>query len=226
MTGMLASVNTLAEARLALSAQVDIIDLKEPKAGSLGALPAPLIKDIVDEINRRCLVSCTIGDLPMDAELIYTAVCNAAETGVDYVKIGFLPAAETAGVLAKLADLTECVSLIAVLFADNAPDFGIIDQLYQYRFDGVMLDTLDKRKGALTEVMPLPELGSFVHQVRSRRLLCGLAGSLRLQDIPLLLPLMPDYLGFRGALCDSSDRLNACDSQLVKQIRQAINTEA
>ncbi|MBM4207464.1 MAG: hypothetical protein FJ190_05405 [Gammaproteobacteria bacterium] len=226
MTGMLASVNTLAEARLVLDAQVDIIDLKEPMAGSLGALPAALIKDIVEDINGRCPISCTIGDLPMDAGLIYTAVCDMVETGVDYVKIGLWSSAETPGVLAKLADLTECVSLIAVLFADERVDFDMIDQLYRSGFDGVMLDTLDKRKGALTEIMPLPELGSFVHQVKSRRLLCGLAGSLRMQDIPLLLPLMPDYLGFRGALCEDGDRLNPCSRRLAGQIRQAINTGA
>ena len=39
MTRMLASVATLQEARLAAECGVDIIDLKNPAAGALGALP-------------------------------------------------------------------------------------------------------------------------------------------------------------------------------------------
>ena len=35
-------------------------------------------------------------------------------------------------------------------------------------------------------------------------LLTGLAGSLEAADVPRLLLLAPDYLGFRGALCDQS----------------------
>ena len=38
MTGMLASVNSVAESLLVLSAGVDIIDLKQPALGALGAL--------------------------------------------------------------------------------------------------------------------------------------------------------------------------------------------
>ncbi|MGZ8193906.1 MAG: (5-formylfuran-3-yl)methyl phosphate synthase, partial [Methylobacter sp.] len=38
MTGMLASVNSVAEALLVLGANVDIIDLKQPAFGALGAL--------------------------------------------------------------------------------------------------------------------------------------------------------------------------------------------
>ncbi|OYV19732.1 MAG: hypothetical protein CG441_670, partial [Methylococcaceae bacterium NSM2-1] len=54
MTGMLASVNSLAEALLALSADVDIIDLKQPALGALGALDIDTVKQIVAGIDGRC----------------------------------------------------------------------------------------------------------------------------------------------------------------------------
>ena len=47
MTGMLASVATLAEARLVEESGVDIIDLKNPAEGALGALPLAEVVRIV-----------------------------------------------------------------------------------------------------------------------------------------------------------------------------------
>ena len=124
MTGMLASVNSLDEVRLVLAENVDIIDLKEPRLGSLGALDISLANRIVTEINGRCPVSATIGDLPMQPELIYSAVTQMAKAGVDYVKVGFFLAENQAEVIDKLATLTSYVNLIAVLFADTKPDFN------------------------------------------------------------------------------------------------------
>ena len=46
MTGMLASVNTIDEALWVLNAGVDIIDLKEPANGALGALEPETITTI------------------------------------------------------------------------------------------------------------------------------------------------------------------------------------
>ncbi|CAG7856826.1 hypothetical protein MCAMS1_01461 [biofilm metagenome] len=222
MTGMLASVNSLEEARLVLAAQVDIIDLKEPGAGSLGALPTALITEIVADIDKRVLTSCTIGDLPMDAKQVYSATSAVAQTGVDYVKVGIFPGDGTDAVLEKLADLAQRFRLIAVLFADAQPDFGIIDWLHRIGFSGIMLDTLDKSNGALTEIMRLKELECFVINVKSRQLICGLAGSLRLDDVPQLLRLQPDYLGFRGALCEKNDRSGRINSLSVEQLKRAM----
>ena len=47
MTRMLASVATLQEARLAAECGVDIIDLKNPSTGALGALPTETVVEIV-----------------------------------------------------------------------------------------------------------------------------------------------------------------------------------
>ncbi len=106
MTGMLASVNSVTEALLVLNAQVDIIDLKQPERGALGALDTDLVKQIVAEIAGRCPVSATVGDLPMQPELVFNAVKAMANTGVDYVKIGFFPEGDSLATVKKLAKLT------------------------------------------------------------------------------------------------------------------------
>ena len=53
-------------------------------------------------------------------------------------------------------------------------------------------------------------------------MLCGLAGSLRLDDIPSLLPYQVDYLGFRGALCQAHDRVGQLNTASVLRIREAV----
>ena len=53
VTQLLVSVKNLAEAKIALAADVDIIDLKNPADGALGALSAEDIAQIVQFIAGR-----------------------------------------------------------------------------------------------------------------------------------------------------------------------------
>lgn len=222
MTGMLASVNSLEEARLVMAEDVDIIDLKEPALGSLGGLDVQQVSKIVNHINGERPVSATIGDLPMQPELMFNAVKEMAETGVNFIKIGFFASENQAQVIEKLAPLTSKINLIAVLFADTNPGFEFIDTLKTAGFKGIMLDTQDKTKGSLTEVMAKTEIERFVGHVKTTNMICGLAGSLKLEDIPMLLPYQPDYLGFRGALCDKHQRAGRLNAPSVQAIKKAI----
>ena len=219
---MLASVNSIEEALLVLDTAVDIIDLKQPALGALGALDVASVKGIVSAIDGRRPVSATIGDLPMQPELVFNAVQLMAETGVDYIKIGFFPGDDWPGTIKKLSVLTQNHALIAVLFADTRPDLSIMNLLKAAGFTGVMLDTMNKRQGSLTQIMDTIALAQFVAQAKGLQLLCGLAGSLRLADIPGLLPLNADYLGFRGALCQEHDRVGPLNEQAVFAVRQSM----
>lgn len=209
MNGMLASVRNWEEAQLALNAHVGIIDLKQPNSGALGALDIDTICDMVTKINFCCPVSATIGDLPMHADTIFDAVQATAKTGVDFVKIGFFPHGNWLPVIEKLRPLTTKYQLIAVLFADKKPDIHFINALKQNGFSGVMLDTMDKQRGSLTQVMSLEIIQTFVTLAKKHGLICGLAGSLRAEDIAVLLPLEANYLGFRGALCADHNRIHS-----------------
>lgn len=225
MTGMLASVNSVNEALLVLHAQVDIIDLKQPAAGALGALDIAVVREIVEHCRGLRPVSATIGDLPMQPDRIFNAVKTMAETGVDYIKIGFFPEGDSLDTVEKLAALTQQnLALIAVLFADQQPDLALVGVLKDAGFRGVMLDTMDKAKGSLTQVMSGAEIARFVGLAKKRQLICGLAGSLRLDDIARLLPYQPDYLGFRGALCERHNRVGSMAKTAVVQIKHAIDS--
>lgn len=219
MTGILASVNSLEETQLILNSAVDIIDLKQPNQGALGALPLNTVKQIVINVKNKKPVSATVGDLPMQADVVFNAVSAMANTGVDFIKIGLFPGGDWQSTLYKLSEISSLgYRLIAVLFADTHPDFSIINLLKESGFYGVMLDTMNKSNGSLIEVMPKSDIQQFVTAAKNAQLFCGLAGSLKQQDIPELLDLNADYLGFRGALCDEHDRTAQINKEAITSI--------
>ena len=222
MTSMLASVANLREARLAAAAGVDLIDLKNPAQGALGALKLAEIRAIRQALPKHPL-SATIGDLPLQPAPVARAADRVAGCGVDYVKIGLFPGGDLEATLTALRPLAARCRLIAVLMADYLIALPLLDLIAATGFHGVMLDTANKDRGALTRLRPLAFIGRFVEQAKALGLLTGLAGSLRLEDIDTLLPLAPDYLGFRGALCRGG-RDDALDPRRVAAIRAKIKS--
>lgn len=225
MTGMLASVSCLSEAQQVHALKVDIIDLKQPERGALGALDTSSIRQIVNMLGDTATISATVGDLPMQADIISEAVNQTAATGVDFVKIGFFPDGNWRDCLNTLQPISQRHKLIAVLFADCHPDLGNLAIFKSAGFFGVMLDTANKKNGSLTNLMSYQKLAKFIDDARRLNLLTGLAGSLRRQDIAQLLPMKADYLGFRGALCHQHNRISGLDLEKVKLIQRKIYQE-
>lgn len=227
MTAWLASITDAAEARRVLTAGAAIVDAKNPHAGALGALPHDTVRAIVVAMGGRVPVSATIGDFPeMNPAAVVAAVAAMATTGVDFVKIGLLPSPALADCLDALVPLARRHRLVAVLFADREPDFKLIERLAERDFTGVMLDTADKAGGGLLAHQPVARLAQFVAQAKGAGLLSGLAGSLKLADIPVLAPIGADYLGFRGALCRNHARTWALDPDALAALSEAMGREA
>jgi len=225
MTRMLASVTGVGEAEIAISGGADIIDLKDPKAGALGAVATETIRQTVASVAGRRATSAVCGDLPMVPDTIRVKAEEIAATGVDYVKIGFFPSAGAEACAKAVAQLAPRTKLIAVLFADLVPDFELLPVFAKHGFHGAMVDTAHKAKGRLLDHLPPERIPAFVNRARSLGLVIGLSGSLEAPDIPRLLPFAPDFLGFRGALCDQAQRTGPIDAEAVGQIRALIPEE-
>ena len=223
MTGMLASVTNLDEARLALEVGVDVVDLKDPARGALGALEASIAREIVTAFGGKVTLSATAGDVPaMDAGEVLAAARRTADLGVDFVKVGFFATPRDVECVRALTSLTSETRLIAVQFADIAPDLDLCERLVEVRFAGVMLDTARKEGQGLRGLLSQSQLSRFVRRAQALGLITGLAGKLRLADIAPLLDLQPDYLGFRGALCTQHQRSAGLDVQALRAVRVAI----
>ena len=223
MTGFLASVTSVDEALLAVEAGADVIDLKDPARGALGALDASLAREIVSAIGDKRTLSATAGDFPsMDPREVLAAAQRTANLGVDFVKIGFFGTPRDAACVRALAPLAAQRRLVAVQFADLAPDHDLCEQLAESQFAGVMLDTARKDGPGLRAFLSEALLSRFVRRAQGLGLIAGLAGKLRLADIGPLVELAPDYLGFRGALCAQHQRSAELDAGALRAVRLAI----
>ncbi len=225
VTGVLISVTNLQEAELALDAGVDILDMKNPAEGALGRLPLTEIAAIVAATGNRCVTSATIGDLPMQSDLLANAVQEVMATGVDIVKIGFFGSGQQLEVCAReIGRLAKAEGkLVAVLMADQQPAFSLVSVLKAVGFHGVMLDTANKQNGSLLDCLTVQDIESFCDVAHTQNLLTGLAGSLRETHIETLLDLKPDYLGFRGAACLNLNRKANLDSDRLRSIRNLLH---
>jgi uncharacterized protein (UPF0264 family) len=225
MSGFLASVRSAEEALIALAGGAHIVDVKEPSAGALGRVDGESLAAIVRTIGGTRPVSATIGDVALDPDTVVAAVRETAASGVEIVKIGLFDG-DLDGTLAALAPLTSAgLRLVAVVFADRAPDLAIlVPRCAAAGFAGIMLDTADKSAGPLTAHLSRDRLARFVAAARGHGLLSGLAGALRLADIPALATLGADYLGFRSALTHGG-RDGGIDLAAVEAVRRALERE-
>jgi (5-formylfuran-3-yl)methyl phosphate synthase len=216
VTQILVSVRSVDEALVASAAGVHFIDLKEPGQGALGGLPVPVIRDIVAALRRQpqhrpvtFKISATIGDLPMHRlDAISQQVHAVAACGVDYVKVGITREAEAAAVLAWLGGCG--LSIVPVLIADQGLDDAVLAQALSLPFAGLMLDTANKKAGSLFDVMSVDAVQHFITTTRQAGVMVGVAGALRIAQLPLLARLAPDFAGFRSAVC-AGDRSAALD---------------
>jgi dihydroneopterin aldolase len=225
MAFMLASVTGPEEADVAIRHGADIVDLKDV-GSAFGAVHPAVVRATVDAIARRRPVSAVSGEPEMDPHALVRAVAAIADAGADYVKIGLYPHPRRDDCIRALAPLARRVSLIGVTFADHGADEAIIRLMAQSGFAGAMIDTVRKTGGRLLDHMDIAALGRFVDRARACGLLAGLAGSLEAPDIPRLLLLAPDVLGFRRALCTDADRTAPISAAAVDIVRALIPADA
>lgn len=221
MTFMLASVTSAEEAEIAIRHGADIIDLKDVST-AFGAVPPALVKATVDTARQRRPVSAVVGQIAMEPAAMVEAASHVAASGTSYVKVGLYPDARRADCIRALSSLTNRVKLIGVMFADHGADEALVPLMAQSGFAGVMIDTARKTSGRLLDHMDISMIGHFVDATHERGLIAGLAGSLEAPDIPRLLLLAPDVLGFRRALCAGGERNSPIDSNAIDIVRAMI----
>jgi uncharacterized protein (UPF0264 family) len=224
---LLVSARSVEEALAAAAAGADFIDLKEPAAGALGALPLETVRVVVGALRARHPgrpVSATVGDFPANALApVLERVQLTADCGVDYVKVGIAPGAHR-----LLEALGGCrlpgSAVVPVFMADAGVDESLLALALALPFPALMLDTADKLAGSLLDRLDEASLRAFIGRVRDRGRLSGLAGALRSHDLPRLQALGPDFAGFRSAVCQGV-RSGTLDGGLVRQLRAALTAD-
>jgi len=233
MPQLLISVTSVNEAQVALQCGADIIDLKDPAQGALGALPLNLVTEVVTFVHakgehERKVVSATVGDLPMVPELLLQHVLALSKTKVDIIKIGFfrddnVNFFDYQPCLDALTSVTESgVKLIAVLFAEYTYPDSLLAAIKKAGFYGVMFDTAVKNGTTFLDYFSVDEMKIIADSVQTLDLFFGLAGSLNLQHVEMVKTIDPDYIGLRGGVCVNNQRKSKLDSEKIIAVRDAM----
>jgi uncharacterized protein (UPF0264 family) len=215
----LISIRSFEELNSAIEGGADIVDLKNPIEGSLGASFPWLIRKIRNYGNNFTL-SVAIGDMPYLPGTAALASSGAAICGSDIIKVGlFGPRSFNEGVkllksVVKAAkEINQEILVVGAGYADHK-SFNGIDSLDIPMIcnlagaDIAMLDTYSKNGKKLFNFINMEKLREFINIAHENNLLAALAGSLELHDIELINELGADIIGFRGAACSGSDRKN------------------
>jgi (5-formylfuran-3-yl)methyl phosphate synthase len=224
MTLMLASVTGPEEAEVAVLQGADIVDLKDVGVG-FGTVATEVVRATVAAVARRRPVSAVVGETAAP-ERIAGIAADLTQAGANYVKVGLSPDFRRGDCIRALAPLARSTKIIGVMFADHGADNSLIALMAQSSFAGVMLDTAHKTGKRLLDHMDVTELSHFVDAAHAHGLIAGLAGSLETPDIPRLLLLAPDVLGFRRALCVDHDRNARIDPDAVAAVRCLIPADS
>ncbi|MCW3976443.1 MAG: (5-formylfuran-3-yl)methyl phosphate synthase [Candidatus Bathyarchaeota archaeon] len=217
---LLVSVVNKTEALEAIKGRANIIDVKNPKEGSLGANFPRVIRQVKEIVPNNVEVSATIGDLPNLPGTASLAALGATTSGADYVKAGLfgVKTSVEATILMKevcmaVRDYSDASKVIAAGYADFK-NVGCVNPLklppiaYKAKADGVMIDVKIKdSESKLFNFLDDKELKKFVEEAHDFNLIAALAGSLDTQDLPRLYDLGADVIGVRKAVCDKRDRL-------------------
>lgn len=230
---LLVSVVSEVEIRAAIRGGADIIDVKNPSEGSLGASFPGVIGRIRELTPTAIPVSAAVGDMPHLPGTAALAALGAAMCGVQYVKVGLFGSRRPQDAVFLLSEVSRAVHaydpdimVIATAFADAhkvgaLPPDALPDASAEAGADGCMLDTAVKGEGTLLTNLAEGQLRSFVAQCRRLGLLCALAGSLGEADIPQICELGADIVGFRSAVCRgdrASGRVTASKVERLKRL--------
>jgi hypothetical protein len=219
---LLVSVVDEKEAFEAVKGGAHIIDVKNPKEGSLGANFPHIIRKVKEIVPSNIEVSATIGDMPNLPGTASLAALGAAVSGADYVKVGLfgLKTPAEATVLMKevckaVKDHDASLRVIAAGYADYKQveclnPLTLPQVAFKAGADGVMIDVREKNssENTLFNFLNVSELESFIKEAHRYSLIAALAGSLERENVPRLYALKVDVIGIRGAVCSRKDRKN------------------
>jgi uncharacterized protein (UPF0264 family) len=230
---LLVSPMNLEEARAALAGGADILDVKNPKEGSLGANFPWNIRAVAELAAGRVPISATIGDLEYKPGTASLAALGAASSGADYIKAGLLGArtAEQAremleGIVRAVKDFDPCKKVVAAGYSDYkragcCSPLLLTSAALQAGADVVMVDTAIKDGRSTFEFMSPGELEGFVARGRACGLEVAIAGNIGFQHLEMLGQIDPDILGVGGIVC-GGDRSSSIRRELVERLKLAI----
>jgi len=219
---LLVSPSSIDEAKYSLAA--DIIDVKKPSEGSLGANYPWVIREIKSFAKKP--VSAAIGDFDYKPGGAALTAYGAACAGADYIKIGLTfegkeKAREViSGVVKAVKDEFPEKFVVIAAYSDyqrmgSISPFDMAPIAASEGADIAMVDTGIKDRQSTFAFMDEVMLRKFTEMNADLSLKTALAGALKFEDIDALKRINPDIIGVRGMVC-GGDRNATIREDLIK----------
>jgi (5-formylfuran-3-yl)methyl phosphate synthase len=229
--GLLVSVRSAEEATTALLAGANVIDVKEPSRGSLGAADESVISSVLRVVEGRAPVTAALGELvDLSTEVRWNV------PGVAMFKAGLAGCAKTHNWQAKWGEVVTKFQVssdsgspqaVAVVYADwqaadaPSPD-DVLSAAVNFRCPALLIDTWNKSSGALFDHWQIDDLRAFISRVRARTIKVVLAGSLAGESFAQAVALRPDLVAVRSAACESG-RTGQVVARRVRELKETID---
>ena len=226
---LLVSVVDAGEARAAAAAGAEIVDVKNPAEGSLGA-PAPaVIAGVRAAVPAELPVSAAIGDMPDLPGTAALAALGAARSGATFVKVGLWGVSTADDAVALLRAVRGAAGgavVVAAAYADarRVPHAPLPPELLPRvaraaSVEVCLLDTAVKDGRGLLEWLSPDALASLAADAHAAGLRVALAGALRAEDLPVVRDAGADIAGVRSAACADGRRTGQLDAERVRALR-------
>ena len=219
--GLLVSVRSAAEALAALDGGADLIDVKEPSRGPLGAADRNVVMDVVLAVDGRVPVSVALGEWAN-----YSA--GPLPGGVTFAKWGLSGlGGSLTSTLRDIRNHEGGARPVLVAYADHErasspPVPAVVRAACEWRFPAFLIDTAVKDGTTLLDYLNLVALAQLRARLAAAGVRVAFAGSLDLGAIRRLLPLTPDWFAVRGAACVGG-RDGSVTADQVRQLRTLIS---
>jgi uncharacterized protein (UPF0264 family) len=220
---LLVSVVSAAVARRALAGGADIVDVKDPSGGALGAPSPRVLSEVARAVGGAAPLSVALGDLPDLPHTAALAARGAAVDGAAYVKVGLRGVRELDRAVAMMSAVADAVGdqveVIAAAYAD-APSLDppalapawLPALVERTGIAGALVDTFGKDGRGLYAWLSEAELTDLIARTRAAGGTFAIAGQLRLGELGRV---DADLVGVRSAVCRRGDRSAELDADLV-----------
>ncbi|MCC9604648.1 (5-formylfuran-3-yl)methyl phosphate synthase [Blastopirellula sp. JC732] len=228
MTQLLVSVRSAEEASAALAGGADLIDVKEPSLGSLGAADPQVWRDVIQMVRAQVPVSVALGEIS-DGERRFDA---DSFRGASMAKYGLANMADSAIWMSLAARAYEQVprgcARVAVYYVDQSrakcpPLHDVLRWSGQISATTILFDTLVKDGQTLFDFFTPSELTAAIATIHEAGMKVACGGSLTAEHFAAAISAGADILAVRGAACEGS-RTSRVNRERVRDLKAKLNS--
>lgn len=231
---LLVSVVSAAEAGRALAGGADIVDVKDPAEGALGAPSPRVLSEVVAAVGAAGPVSVALGDDPGLPHTAALAARGAELAGASFIKVGLRGVRELDRAAALISAVDDAVgpqtAVIAAAYADARaldppalPPASLPELVRRTGISGALVDTYRKDGRGLYGWLPEASLVDLIARTREAGGTFAVAGQLARGQLGRV---AADVVGVRSAVCRGGDRSAELEAGLVAAAVAELRTGA